>query len=108
MDAAKGPSVPLMRRYLEHFKGLRDVEHSNKPPRQSGHTADAGSSAALYRMQFAAVSILLRNQPSPYIDDELQAVQLAKQPTHPVGYLKFMDLVLWWNAIVGQLVGIFI
>lgn len=61
MDAAKGPSVPFVRGYLDDIKELR-VEN---PPRQSGCAADAGSSAVC-RMHFAAVSNMLRHQSSPY------------------------------------------
>ncbi|KAF8559928.1 ras GEF [Imleria badia] len=83
MDAAKGPSVPSVRIYLDHIRELH-VKHPNNPP----HHADAGSSAALRRMRLPAVSTLLRHQSSPYdfeitesvrsfIDDELQTVRLA-------------------------------
>lgn len=62
MDAAKGPSVPFVRKYLDDIKEL----HVENPPRPSGYgVTDAGSSAAC-RMQFVAVSNMLRHQSSPY------------------------------------------
>lgn len=81
MDAAMGPSVPFVRRYLEHIKELH-VKRANKP-HPTSYPADAGPSAVLCR-----ISTLLRHQSSPYsfeitksirrlIGDELQTVWLA-------------------------------
>ena len=80
MDVTKGPSVPFVRRYLEHIKEL----HAEYSPRHVG----AGSLSPVHRMQRSAISTLLRHQSLPYdfkitksirsfIDDEFHAARLA-------------------------------
>ncbi|KAF8131659.1 ras guanine nucleotide exchange factor domain-containing protein [Boletus edulis] len=64
MDAAKGPSVPFVRRYLEHIKEVHP-ERFNNPPHQSRHADDAGL-ATPCKIQLAGISTLLRHQSSRY------------------------------------------